>query len=210
MTVNAWAVFDALVLVYWVGVALLIISEDREPTAAIAWLLVLFALPFVGLVFYFFLGRNWPAITQKSQTTRETQRLVDAFMPTVYAPAAEKVCGVRVGHRPRLPHDDRAPRRAQDRRARSCPCARCDLYGSGAEYFDTLIADISGGRALRPHAVLHLEARRAHRAHHRGAHGPACGRGRGPHPQRLRRQHPVLEERAQRRCAGPGLMWAAM
>ena len=31
---NAWMIFDLAVLAYWVGVAILIISEDREPTEA--------------------------------------------------------------------------------------------------------------------------------------------------------------------------------
>ncbi len=141
MTLNAWAVFDLLVLIYWVGVALLIISEDREPTAAIAWLLVLFALPFVGLVLYFFLGRNWPAITQRSPTTRETAQVVATFMPTIYAPAAEKVSTFRRGLDPGYP---RSIERLIERKSGApiLPVRTLDLFGSGAEYFDTLIADI--------------------------------------------------------------------
>ena len=142
MSVNAWAVFDALVVIYWIGVALLIISEDREPTTALAWLLVLFALPFVGLVLYFFLGRNWPAIVQKSETTQETRRVMDAFMPTVYAPVAEQSAAFEASLDPGYPSTiaNLIHRKVG---APILPVRTCDLYDSGAEYFDTLIADIS-------------------------------------------------------------------
>jgi len=81
---NFWLVFDLAILIYWIAVSVLIISEDREPTAALAWLLVLFAVPFLGLVVYFLFGRNWPAIIQKAPVTKRLQGLLGGFMPSVY------------------------------------------------------------------------------------------------------------------------------
>ena len=50
LPVNVWALVDIAVVVYWVGASVLVISQDREPTATLAWLLVQFAFPFLGLV----------------------------------------------------------------------------------------------------------------------------------------------------------------
>ena len=61
LSFNIWALIDLAILVYWVGVSILVISQDREPTASLAWLLVLFAVPFLGLVVYFLFGRDWPS-----------------------------------------------------------------------------------------------------------------------------------------------------
>ena len=58
LPISFWALFDLAVLVYWVGASILIISQDREPTATLAWLLVLFAIPFFGLVVYFLFSIN--------------------------------------------------------------------------------------------------------------------------------------------------------
>ncbi len=90
MTANLWMALDIAILVYWIGVAILIISQDREPTATLAWLLVLFAIPFLGLIIYFLFGRDWPHIVQRSATTRRLQELLHRFMPLVYAPYAEQ------------------------------------------------------------------------------------------------------------------------
>ena len=73
MDLTLWLLIDAVLLAYWVAVVVFIVSEDRNPTAALAWLLVLIALPVLGLVVYFFFGRNWPEITQRSPETRRVR-----------------------------------------------------------------------------------------------------------------------------------------
>ena len=70
--VNLWMLLDIAILVYWVGVAILIVSQDREPSTTLAWLLVLFAIPFLGLIIYFLFGRDWPHIVQRSATTKRS------------------------------------------------------------------------------------------------------------------------------------------
>jgi cardiolipin synthase len=133
--------FDIAVLIYWVGVAILIVSEDREPTEALAWLLVLFALPFLGLIIYFFLGRDWPHIVQKSPTTRRLREILARFMPEVYAPFADQSASFKAGLEPgyvaRI-----AELVEQKVAAPPLPLRTCEIYGSGQEYFDALIADL--------------------------------------------------------------------
>ena len=50
MDLTLWLLIDAVLLAYWLAVVVFIVSEDRNPTAALAWLLVLIALPVLGLV----------------------------------------------------------------------------------------------------------------------------------------------------------------
>lgn len=95
MISGLWLTIDILLLVYWAAVAILIIAEDRDPTAALAWLLVLIALPGVGLVFYFFFGRNWPAIAQRSKKVQHTRATARRFMEPYYARHDEALPGSR-------------------------------------------------------------------------------------------------------------------
>ncbi len=56
-----WVPYLAL-LVY---VMATLIMEDREPADTLAWAFALILLPVVGLVFYFFAGRDWAVIDAK-------------------------------------------------------------------------------------------------------------------------------------------------
>ncbi|MHA6523494.1 cardiolipin synthase [Tessaracoccus sp. G1721] len=53
------AILTVLLVAYWIVVAIVLITDDRDPTTTLAWLLVLLAFPLVGLVFYVMFGRNW-------------------------------------------------------------------------------------------------------------------------------------------------------
>jgi cardiolipin synthase len=57
---SLWATEAAAALaVYAVVVAIVVITDDREPTSTLAWILVLIAFPLLGLPFYYLFGRNW-------------------------------------------------------------------------------------------------------------------------------------------------------
>ncbi len=144
MSVNLWMVLDIVILVYWVGVAILIISQDREPSVTLAWLLVLFAIPFLGLVIYFLFGRDWPHIVQRSASTKRLQELLHAFMPSVYAPyeAQSRDCAACAD----APHARVMALSEQKLGTPPMPVRTCDLYGDGQEYFDVLLADLASAK----------------------------------------------------------------
>ena len=52
-------------LVLWLYVMVTLILEDREPADTLAWAFALLLLPVVGIIFYFFAGRDWAAIDAK-------------------------------------------------------------------------------------------------------------------------------------------------
>jgi len=140
-----WLIFDIALVLYWIGVFVLLISQDREPTATLAWLLVLFAVPYVGLVFYFLFGRDWPNIARKSGAAKRGKKLLDGFIQHVYAPYREQseafeatLGSSNVGRIVSL----------VDKKVDTptLPVRTCDIFGNGQEYFDTLIEDLAGAQ----------------------------------------------------------------
>ena len=81
--IAAWLGYIILVL-YWIGVIFVIVGEDREPAVSLAWILFLIVVPVLGLVFYFFLGRNWRAITAKSPKTKAIHDYIITYMTPIY------------------------------------------------------------------------------------------------------------------------------
>lgn len=61
----------AILVLYWIAIAIVVITDEREPTETLAWLLVLFAFPGIGVIFYFLFGRNWKKIAQRSAWMKE-------------------------------------------------------------------------------------------------------------------------------------------
>lgn len=70
-------------LAYWVGVAIVVITDDREPTETLAWLLVLFAAPLVGLAFYGLFGRNWKKRTLRDPSLEKIRAISEPTMRRV-------------------------------------------------------------------------------------------------------------------------------
>ena len=52
-------------LVLWLYVMATLIMEDREPADTLAWAFALLLVPVLGMIFYFFAGRDWSVITEK-------------------------------------------------------------------------------------------------------------------------------------------------
>ena len=57
-------------LVVWLYVMATLIMEDREPADTLAWAFALLLVPVLGMVFYFFAGRDWAIITEKKGVIR--------------------------------------------------------------------------------------------------------------------------------------------
>ena len=53
-----WTI-DVILLVAIVGVVIVLATDDRDPSIVLAWLFVVLLLPVLGLVAYFFIGRNF-------------------------------------------------------------------------------------------------------------------------------------------------------
>nr|WP_298445404.1 PLDc N-terminal domain-containing protein [Gordonia sp. (in: high G+C Gram-positive bacteria)] len=140
---DLWLIIDILLILYWLAVSALVIAEDRDPTAALAWLLVLIALPIVGLVIYFFFGRNWPMIAHRSKKTQDVRSTARQFMEPYYAHYADVLPRLEARHPESwIRHD--ANLIAKLAGAPPLTVRSCDLHTDGDEYFDLLIADLAG------------------------------------------------------------------
>ncbi len=60
-----------LLVLYWVAVVVTIVGMDREPTVTLLWLIILVALPGVGLLIYFFAGRDWKRIHPRQRWVKD-------------------------------------------------------------------------------------------------------------------------------------------
>ncbi len=60
-----------LFVIYAIGVAIFIISENRTPQSTCAWLLVLIAFPLAGLLVYIFLGRGSHAFSDETKLAHQ-------------------------------------------------------------------------------------------------------------------------------------------
>ena len=118
--------------------------ERRNPTAALAWLVVLFSLPSVGFVLYLLFGQNYTRQRMFVIKEKEDQRFLrEAF---------EEQHREFTGHRYRFTTPEAAEFRdtivllLQNNRAFLTEKNRVDISTRGDEKFDALFAAIRGAR----------------------------------------------------------------
>ena len=63
--IPVWA--GVILVLYWICCLIFLVDQDREPTSTLAWLFVLLFLPFIGILFYYFFGRDWHERTPSSK-----------------------------------------------------------------------------------------------------------------------------------------------
>ena len=170
----SWA-FNILILLALAGVVVALATDDRDPSTVLAWLFVIMLLPVIGIVAYFFIGRNYRRARKRrdARMRRLTGLAERSLAPTLAANAAFTEAAARRAqghagaarrvHRPargrhraaagrhrghlhgRLPEVPRAARRDGDRREVHPP--HVPHLGAGR-------ADRQGqGRAARPAAA---------------------------------------------------------
>ena len=66
----SWLV-GALVLAALVGVLFALATDDRDPSVLLAWLFVILLVPVVGVVAYYFIGRNYRRETHRGHDRRQ-------------------------------------------------------------------------------------------------------------------------------------------
>jgi len=137
--------------VYWTSVILIIVSQNREPSLTLAWILVLVALPVLGLLIYFFAGRDWGKITPKSKWFEEWKKIRFPYMDAFYMRYA------KYGEAAHKKYEGMGVERVisaieKQQSAPPLPANDVQIYPSGEEYFPVLIEDI--GRARR---FIHMQ-----------------------------------------------------
>lgn len=140
----AWlgTVVSVLVAIAVIGVVLALVTDDREPSIVLAWLFLIVLIPVVGVVAYFFVGRNY---------RREPRRLRRVGAPA--APAELAFVGPGVGGLAAVvePAGGSASPRIEElgRREDGADPFAADsirVYFAGADKFRDLLDDLSRAR----------------------------------------------------------------
>ena len=139
-------VLIAVFAVAAVGIVVALLTDDRDPTTVIAWLLVVTLLPFVGVVLYFFIGRNYRRETPLRQRILGE---VEAEAAHDLSPVYES-CGQFTAEAEASLSDTSARKLAAlGRRAGGTPimpATSVELFTTGGEKFDALLDDMRGAR----------------------------------------------------------------
>ncbi len=130
-----------VIIVYVIVVVVILIYEDRDPSTTLAWLLVLLFLPVVGIPLYFFFGRVWPWKRHRARVDALNAQEAHQVLPAVYAAHQlwsneRRACydGTDVAKIITLIE------RQSD--GHPLPAESVEIFTSGAEKFDHLIADL--------------------------------------------------------------------
>ena len=132
-------------LVLWLYVMATLIMEDREPADTLAWAFALLLAPVLGMIFYFFAGRDWALITEKKGSLRAH---VDRFLAAL-APFFARNAGAE--RRFRQLYAGTYIERLADTITREdgLPVVTADsaeIFPTGAEKFGRLKADLSAAK----------------------------------------------------------------
>ena len=142
---TAPALLALLVLVAVVTVVMALVTDDRDPSIVLAWLFVIVLVPVLGVVAYFFLGRNHRERARRRATWRTAvqEPTRDRLEPQPAARRAGSEAAVD-GHA--------SPAHRIEATALyeggTVPLASTSvrLYFTGAEKFRDLFADLRGAR----------------------------------------------------------------
>ena len=136
---------------YWVVLIIMLIMDDREPSITLAWLFVLLFLPFVGVFFYVFFGRDWKVVARRHGWT-ETLRRVEA---EEMAPIWERNASASQRFRREWAGTIAVPiKRAitNENVARILPASSIELFNDGAHKFRRLKEDLAAAQRF-----IHLQ-----------------------------------------------------
>ncbi len=127
--------------IYLAGLIVLLIGDDREPSLTLAWLLVLIFLPFVGVLLYIFLGRDWRVIAERKGWAKALRRQRLEGMAPVYE---RNVCAYeRFIDEWRGTTADKVQRAISAKEvAQVLPASSIELFVSGADKFASLKRDL--------------------------------------------------------------------
>lgn len=130
-----YATLSATYALSIITVIFVILAENRNPVKSLAWVTILILLPAIGLVFYFFFGRN---IKNKRMISRRNKRRLRRAVKLPKAPKRPK---------------DLSPQSEQLSRLTealvNCPYFsdnKVDIFSSGAEKFEALKADLRAAK----------------------------------------------------------------
>ena len=139
---NFYWIGYVLLALYWIAVAVTLVAMDREPTVTLLWILVLVVLPGLGLLIYFFAGRDWKRIHPRQRWVADLRAVRKPFMEPLYDRYAAYAVGVVSKYRG-TPVERLIRAVSRERGNQPLPANDLAIWPSGGEYFPHLLDDIS-------------------------------------------------------------------
>jgi len=145
----AW--LDTVFYIYWFVIVIMLIMDDREPSITLAWLFILLFLPFIGVFFYIFFGRDWKVVARRHGWVETLRRVETEEM----APIWERNAGASDRFRREWAGTIAVPiKRAitNENVATVLPATSLELFNDGAHKFRRLKEDLAGAQRF-----IHLQ-----------------------------------------------------
>lgn len=141
---NIWEVLTLVIEVNALVVIVLLIAEEREPSATMAWVLALLLFPGVGMIAYLLFGVNWRLIGRLDRKLRTAHDMaLEAVQPLYERYDNDSV--IALSEQPRLAGRLAAAITRQCD-SKMLPCEDLDIFTSGRAKFEQLFADIAQAR----------------------------------------------------------------
>jgi cardiolipin synthase len=137
-----WVV-DLILLLAIAGVVIVLATDDRDPSTVLAWLFVVLLLPVLGLVAYFFIGRNF---RRDSPRRRKIMAQMDAVAAESLAPVEaanvefteDAVSDLAATPGARIESVGRV-----EGEVSPLPADTVDIYTAGSQKFPALLAEMA-------------------------------------------------------------------
>ena len=146
------ALLPYIFLAYLVVIVVYLILDNRSPQSTLAWLIIIAALPVVGLFFYIFFGRNSRRISRRKKRNRAyvEEQLFDVLQPfSKGLEREEKILDKHITHSQK---GELATLFYRNSQALLTSRNKIKIFDNGKEKFDALIRDLEKAR----HSI-HLE-----------------------------------------------------
>ena len=137
-----WAI-DIILLLAIAGVVIVLATDDRDPSTVLAWLFVVLLLPVLGLIAYFFIGRNF---RRDSPRRRKIMAQMDAVAAESLAPVTAANTEFTEAARSDLADTPGARIEAVGRTeggVAPLPADTVDIYTAGAQKFPALLEEMA-------------------------------------------------------------------
>jgi cardiolipin synthase A/B len=141
-SVAGW-VFEILILLALAGVVIALATDDRDPSTVLAWLFVIMLLPVIGIIAYFFIGRNYRRASRKrTETLTEMNRLAERSLgPTLVANA--EFSNATIGGMEGTPGGRVESTGRHENGIVPLPADSVEIYTAGSQKFPALLAEMA-------------------------------------------------------------------
>ncbi len=142
---------ELVFMIYWAVTIVLLIMDDREPAITIAWLFILVFVPFIGVFFYIFFGRDWKVVARRKGWIQTLARVEEEEMAPIYKRNAGATARFYEEWGDAIAEPIMRAISAENV-SRVLPASSLELFNNGASKFRRLKEDLAGAQRF-----IHLQ-----------------------------------------------------